>query len=71
MLPLSADEAYYAQWAQHPDWGYFDHPPMVAWWMAAGRALLGDSVLALRVCAPISFALLAQLFLCLDAQGRR
>ncbi|WNG44625.1 glycosyltransferase family 39 protein [Archangium minus] len=25
------DEAYYWQWAQHLDWGYYDHPPLVAW----------------------------------------
>ena len=24
------DEAYYYTWGQHLDWGYFDHPPMVA-----------------------------------------
>lgn len=28
--PLHADEAYYALYGQHLDWGYFDHPPMVA-----------------------------------------
>ncbi|MCY1081428.1 ArnT family glycosyltransferase [Archangium lansingense] len=29
------DEAYYWQWAQHPAWGYYDHPPLVAWLIAA------------------------------------
>ncbi len=24
------DEAYYYSWGQHLDWGYFDHPPLVA-----------------------------------------
>ena len=24
------DEAYYALFLDHPDWSYFDHPPMVA-----------------------------------------
>ena len=28
--PLHADEAYYALFGQHLDWGYYDHPPMVA-----------------------------------------
>lgn len=28
--PLHADEAYYALYGQYLDWGYFDHPPMVA-----------------------------------------
>ena len=28
--PLHADEAYYALYGQFLDWGYYDHPPMVA-----------------------------------------
>ena len=35
-LPLVADEAYYLYWSQHPALGYFDHPPAIAWWIAAG-----------------------------------
>ncbi|KFE64198.1 hypothetical protein DB31_1992 [Hyalangium minutum] len=29
------DEAYYWQWARHLAWGYFDHPPLIAWLIAA------------------------------------
>lgn len=29
-FPVIQDEAYYAVWAHHLAWGYFDHPPMVA-----------------------------------------
>jgi 4-amino-4-deoxy-L-arabinose transferase-like glycosyltransferase len=29
------DEAYYWQWAQHLDGGYYDHPPLLAWLIAA------------------------------------
>ncbi|PTL84307.1 4-amino-4-deoxy-L-arabinose transferase [Vitiosangium sp. GDMCC 1.1324] len=29
------DEAYYWQWSRHLDWGYYDHPPLVAWLIAA------------------------------------
>lgn len=32
-VPMTSDEAYFASWALHPDFGYFDHPPMVAWWL--------------------------------------
>ena len=32
---LTPDEAYYWLWAQHPALGYYDHPPMVAWWIMA------------------------------------
>ncbi len=28
--PIDADEAYYWAYAQQLDWGYFDHPPVVA-----------------------------------------
>lgn len=35
-LPLLADEAYYLDWSRHPALGYFDHPPGVAVWVAAG-----------------------------------
>lgn len=38
------DTAYYWQWAQRLDWGYYDHPPLIAWLIAAlgihGTALL-------------------------------
>lgn len=29
-MDLANDEAYYWYFSQHLDWGYFDHPPMVA-----------------------------------------
>ncbi|WP_224364346.1 ArnT family glycosyltransferase [Hyalangium versicolor] len=29
------DEAYYWQWARHLAWGYYDHPPLIAWLIAA------------------------------------
>jgi 4-amino-4-deoxy-L-arabinose transferase-like glycosyltransferase len=31
ILGLSVDEAHYALYALHPDWSYFDHPPLVGW----------------------------------------
>lgn len=33
------NEAYYYMYAQHLDWGYFDHPPMVGATAAVGLAL--------------------------------
>jgi 4-amino-4-deoxy-L-arabinose transferase-like glycosyltransferase len=30
-IGLSNDETYYRIWARFPSWGYYDHPPMVAW----------------------------------------
>ncbi|WP_019626648.1 glycosyltransferase family 39 protein [Thioalkalivibrio sp. ALJT] len=33
-LPITGDEAYFLIWGQHPDLGYYDHPPMVGWWLS-------------------------------------
>jgi 4-amino-4-deoxy-L-arabinose transferase-like glycosyltransferase len=48
-LPLTEDEAYYRLWSQAPAFGYFDHPPMVAWWVWLGRRLAGDDPLGVRL----------------------
>ena len=42
VIELLPQEAYYWNYAQHLAWGYLDHPPMVAWLIAAG-AWLGHS----------------------------
>lgn len=34
-LPLTGDEAYFVVWGQQLAGGYYDHPPMVGWWLAA------------------------------------
>lgn len=46
---LLPEEAYYWTYAQHPAWGYFDHPPMVAWAIRAGTILLGDTERGVRL----------------------
>jgi len=45
--PLLKDEAYYWSWAQHLAWGYFDHPPMVAY-MIKLSSLLFSGTLGVR-----------------------
>lgn len=40
---LHYDEAYYWMFAQNLDWGYFDHPPMVALLIKLGEFLPGES----------------------------
>ena len=47
-LPVTGDEAYFIWWGWVPDWGYYDHPPMVGWWLAA-QHLLGDAAWWLRL----------------------
>lgn len=58
---LVPDEAYYWLWAQHPAAGYYDHPPMVAWWIAVSTAVFGDSALAVRLPFVLSFLVLSWL----------
>ncbi|MBL8728738.1 MAG: glycosyltransferase family 39 protein [Planctomycetes bacterium] len=48
-MPVFAQEAYYWTYAQHPDLSYFDHPPMVAWWIWLGTSLLGDGAIGVRL----------------------
>jgi len=39
-LELQADEAYYWLYSRYLDWGYFDHPPMVALFIKAGYGII-------------------------------
>jgi 4-amino-4-deoxy-L-arabinose transferase-like glycosyltransferase len=38
-LPFSNDEAYYWVWGHHPQWSYFDHPPIIGWLFYLGTWL--------------------------------
>lgn len=48
-FPITGDEAFFYWWGVYPDWGYYDHPPMVGWWIAGVRAVLGDAEWAIRL----------------------
>lgn len=65
LIPLAEDEAYYRLWSMRLQLGYFDHPPMIAWWIAAGRGLVGDTTLGARLLPVLSNAVAA--FLLIDA----
>ena len=56
-LPMAPDEDYYFLWAQHLQAGYFDHPPMVALWIKASTALIGNTPLGIRLFGPLAAAL--------------
>jgi hypothetical protein len=45
------DELYYVACARRIAWGYVDHPPLVAWVLGAVRALVGESLAAMRLVA--------------------
>jgi len=48
VMELIPEEAYYWTYSKHPALGYFDHPPMIAWTVAIGTTLFGDSALGVR-----------------------
>lgn len=58
--PLTEDEAYYRLWSQHLQLGYYDHPPMAAWWIRGGILMVGDNPLGVRL-APVLASLIASL----------
>ena len=49
-IPAFGDETYYYIWSQHPQLSYFDHPPMVSWFIYLGQLMgpAGNSV-SLRI----------------------
>lgn len=59
-LQLHPDEAYYWMWSRHLDISYFDHPPMVAYfiWLST---LLSQSELWVRLSGPLVMLLLSAL----------
>jgi uncharacterized membrane protein len=52
------DEFYYLACGEHLDWGYVDQPPLTPLLAFVTRALLGDSLLALRFLPAVAGALL-------------
>ena len=53
-LELMYNEAYYALWAKHLAWGYFDHPPMVALWIRLSTICFGDHEFGVRALGTLS-----------------
>jgi len=39
-----SDEAYYWSYSQRLDWGYLDHPPMIAVLIKLGSSLFGGEL---------------------------
>jgi 4-amino-4-deoxy-L-arabinose transferase-like glycosyltransferase len=56
LVPLTEDEAYYRLWSMRPAFGYFDHPPMIAWWVWLGRHIAGDSPFGVRLIPTLATA---------------
>jgi 4-amino-4-deoxy-L-arabinose transferase-like glycosyltransferase len=54
LLPLSADEAYYWLWSRHLAWGYYDHPPLIAFAIRAGTTIFGETPFGVRLIGLLS-----------------
>ncbi len=52
------DELYYLACANHLAFGYVDHPPFSVAFLAAWRAIFGDSIVAIRLVPALAGALL-------------
>jgi len=48
-LELAPDEAYYWYWSKNLDLSYYDHPPLIAYLIAAGTFIGGDTELFVRL----------------------
>lgn len=69
--PLIFDEAYYWYYAQNMAWGYFDHPPMVAFMIKLGSFLF-DGELGVRfVSCILSAGTLVVIWLSIDNPKKR
>jgi 4-amino-4-deoxy-L-arabinose transferase-like glycosyltransferase len=49
IVPLFPDETYYWEWSRNLAFGYFDHPPVLAWLIRAGTMVFGDTSFGVRV----------------------
>ena len=43
------DEAFYWLWSERLAWGYYDHPPMIAWMIRLFTTVFGDNGVAIRI----------------------
>ena len=67
---LFEDEAYYWIWSKDLDWGYFDHPPLVALWAAVGSSMFSGE-LGIRFVSALSFSgLIWVLWQCVDVPNK-
>ncbi len=72
-LDLSVDEAQYWYWAQHPAWGYFSKPPLLAWLITASTAVCGDGALCVKAPALVLYPVTAAgvCLIAMELYGRR
>ncbi|MDR0823264.1 MAG: glycosyltransferase family 39 protein [Endomicrobium sp.] len=47
-IPITSDEAYFVLWGRYPALGYYDHPPMIGWFLYLLQ-FIGESTLIVRL----------------------
>ncbi|MFO7603314.1 MAG: glycosyltransferase family 39 protein [Gammaproteobacteria bacterium] len=62
VLPMTGDEAYFIEWGKHPDFGYYDHPPMVGWFLT-GLLAVSDAAWWLRLPTVLITSLIAYMIM--------
>ena len=56
---LIDDEVYYNLWSSSISFGYYDHLPMRAWWICAGKFVFGETVIVVRILTCVAFFLVS------------
>ncbi|MCM8764890.1 MAG: dolichyl-phosphate-mannose-protein mannosyltransferase, partial [Candidatus Omnitrophica bacterium] len=58
VVPISGDEAYFIIWANHLNYGYYEHPPMIGWimWLFS---FAGNDIFAYRMFPIISVVIMS------------
>jgi len=49
LIPVLPEESYHWLYAKHLALGYYDHPPLIAWFIALGTSMFGDGPVGIRV----------------------
>lgn len=62
LFPVTQDEAYYFIWSRALDFGYFDHPPFIAWLVSLGNFNPGN-VFSFRVLGILTSLLVPIIFI--------
>ncbi len=57
LIPLSTDESYYFLWVKHLDYGYYDHPAFLAWFLYPFQ-IFGNSAFGFRLSTVLTYGLL-------------
>lgn len=61
-LTIHPDEADHWVWSQHLSWGYYEHPPMIAFIIRFFTTIFGDTWFAIELCSQ-SLSILTMIFL--------